>query len=808
MKGFYLFCLAFICLSSSYAQNFPVSGKVTDLQHHAVAGATVGLHGFSRHTVTDGNGQFLLPDIPSGDYVLEISGAGFHTFSQPLLINTPVSNILIQLSPAAKQLNEVLIRDKHHQEFIHQQSMNVQSVSSDEIRKNLGGSLMKSLERLPGIKTIGIGSGQSKPLIRGLGFNRVVVVEHGVKHEGQQWGADHGLEIDQFAAGTVELVKGAASFIYGSDAIAGAIDIKPHPVPLPHTAGATVDLVAKSNNDQLGTSLNLFGRNDHWFFDGRITHQEYGDFRVPTDTVYVYDYAVDLHQHKVRNTAGKETDLHLSGGLIRDNFRSVFYLSNTFSKSGFFANAHGLEPRRVDADLHDASSRDILNPYQQVNHLKLINRSYLLLNNHALSMELGYQKNLRKEFSNYVNHGYMPPVYPAELDIPDDLERKFDKNVYSLNLKDAFSIQHHELTAGINAEHQRNAINGWSFLVPAYQQFTTGVFLYDRFKINDAVSLHGALRYDHGRIEISAYRDWFPSATGTADQQQQAYLYRAEALNRQFNSLIWSAGLNYDKNQFSLKANIGKSFRMPIAKELAANGINYHYFSYEKGDASLAAEKSYQLDLGLGWKEQLWSVNFTPFYNYFPNYIYLNPTSDHDYFYGAGNQVFQYAQSKVMRYGAELSLSYNFMKNLTAAALGEYLYARQLSGDKKGYTLPFSPPPSLLLNLSYTPVFKGRHSGTYFSIDYRMTARQDNIVPPERKTPGSSIVNLAIGTAVRIGNQTVTVGIQGQNLLNKKYFNHTSFYRLIDLPETGRNVILSLKIPVAISSHKTSAETK
>lgn len=716
------------------------------------------------------------------------------------------SVLKIPHSPSIRQLKEVSIKDKRLQLRQEEESLNILTVNSDFIQRNLGGSLMKTLERLPGIKTIGIGSGHSKPLIRGLGFNRVVVVDNGVKHEGQQWGADHGLEIDQFAATEVELVKGAASFIYGSDAIAGVIDIKPAYVPQKYTLGGSVDLIGKSNNNLYGSSVHLFGRKDHWFFDSRIAYQNYGDYSVPTDTVFVYDYAVRLHQHRLRNTAGRETGLHLSSGYVKEGFRSIFYFSNIYSKSGFFANAHGLEPRKVDAEMHDADARDIQMPNQQVNHFKLINRSSYQIRTHKLEMELGYQRNFRQEFSQYVNHGYMPPVYPDYMPVSSQLEREFDKHVYSLNLKDIITLGNHQLTTGFTSEYQDNGINGWTFLVPSFKQTTAGVFVYDKYKINEGVFLHGALRYDYGKLHLFKYTDWFNSEVTENGTTKSEKLTRSDELKRSFNSLVWSAGINYNHNQLLLKFNIGKSFRMPIAKELGANGVNYHYFSYEKGDPTLSAEQSYQADLSIGWNEDRWSVVISPFYNYFPNYIYLNPTAQHDFYYGAGNQIFQYAQSKVLRYGGEVELKYRVLKNLSAEFLGEYLFARQLSGNKKGYTLPFSPPPSALFNISWSPECILKDS--YFSIDYRLTGPQNNIVPPEKKTSGYSLVNLQAGTKFNLYARSVMLSVQAQNLLNTRYLNHTSFYRLIELPEAGRNIVLSLKIPFNNSLDKQKMKHK
>ncbi|MBW1657306.1 TonB-dependent receptor [Flavobacterium quisquiliarum] len=697
-----------------------------------------------------------------------------------------------------KELEEVLISNNAVHKSKKEESLNVETVNNSFIQRNLGGSLMQSLQRLPGVKTISIGSGGSKPLIRGLSFNQVIVVENGLKHEGQQWGADHGLEIDQYAVNRVEIIKGPSSFIYGSDAVGGAINIKPLPLPSQNTFGGSVDLTGKSNNAQFGSSINLFGRNEKWFFDSRVTTMDYGDYRVPTDVVHVYSYAVPLYKNHLRNTAGRELDFHLSTGYLGEHFKSVFYFSNVHTKSGFFANAHGLEPRNVDLELHNKSSRDILMPYQQVNHLKVSNTTSFQLGNHAFETQIGFQNNFRREYSHYVNHGYMPPIYPEDMYAPQDLERQYDKDVWSFSAKDEFRIDNHQITVGSNVVFQQNEIGGWSFLIPSFTQFNAGLFAYDKMELNEKWFLNGAVRYDYGKINMKSYYDWFQSPVSENNQMEMEYLQRSQDLTKNFNSFTWSVGANYNPGKLSLKANLGSSFRMPIAKELASNGVNYHYFRFEKGNPNLDAERSYQLDLGMEWKDQNFSFQFTPFANYFPNFIYLNPTAAHDIYYGAGNQVFEYEQSKVFRYGAELQTRYYFLKSLSAEIGAEYLYSEQKSGSKKGYTLPFSPPPSVLFGLNYEPQISFLKE-PYFSVDYRFTAQQNHIVPPEKKTAESHVFNLAFGSKVKTGKQDISINIQIQNLFNTRYLNHTSFYRLIELPEAGRNIIVSMKIPFLVS---------
>lgn len=795
---FWKYCflpIVFLLVSTISFSQTKLSGSVFTPQNKPLEGAVVTLYPSNKTVLTDKNGSFFWNEIPLSTNRLRVSFSGFASeerelrdFSKPLIVI---------LKPEIKELNEVLVSGNYIDKLKKEESLNIEIVNNNFIQRNLGGSLMQSLQRLPGVKTISIGSGGSKPLIRGLSFNQVIVVENGLKHEGQQWGADHGLEIDQYAVNRVEIIKGPSSFIYGSDAVGGAINIKPLALPSKNTFGGSVDLVGKSNNAQFGSSLNLFGRNENWFFNTRVTMMDYGDYRVPADMVYVYSYAVPLYKNHLRNTAGRELDFHFSTGYSGENLKSVFYFSNVYSKSGFFANAHGLEPRNVNMELHDKSSRDILMPYQQVNHLKISNTTSFRIRNHAFETQIGFQKNFRREWSHYVNHGYMPAIYPEDMYAPQDLERQYDKDVWSFSVKDEFAINRHQITVGTNIAAQENTIGGWSFLIPSFSQFNAGVFVYDKYELNDEWFVHGALRYDFGKIKMKSYYDWFESPVAENNPAQTDFLQRSLDLTKTFDSFTWSAGVNYNPGKLSFKANLGSSFRMPIAKELASNGVNYHYFRFEKGNPNLDAERSYQLDLGMEWQQQNWTFQLTPFVNYFPNFIYLNPTSGHDMYYGAGNQVFEYEQSKVLRYGAELQTRYYFIKSLSAEIAAEYLYSEQKSGNKKGYTLPFSPPPSVLLGLNYEPQIRFLKD-TYFSLDYRLTGKQNHIVPPEKKTDESHVFNLALGTKLKTGKQDISISVQVQNLFNTKYLNHTSFYRLIELPEAGRNIIVSMKIPFSV----------
>lgn len=772
-----------------------IKGKVVDKNNEPLTGATVILYPTKKATITNASGNYAIENLSKGSYLLEISFMGYISHIDSVSIDGKTIHNA-QLKVSALSLQEVVVTDNYAETRKKEESLSMEIVNDEYLKQNLGGSLMNSLERLAGVTTIDIGSGQSKPVIRGLGFNRVVVVENNVKHEAQQWGADHGLEIDQYAVENIEVLKGPASLEYGSDAIGGVIDLKNRKLPAINSFGGTIDLSGKTNNDFLGSSISLYGRRKWFFADFRVTILDYGDYKVPADSVDIYSYRAALYKNHLRNTAGKEQDLHFKFGIIQKRFQSLFFVSNVSSKSGFFANAHGLEPRNVDSEIYDKSDRDILFPYQKVNHFKIINTSQYHWESLKFESNLSYQRNFRQEWSQYVSHGYMPSVFSDTLLFNPDLERQFDKDVYSGNVKLFWlTTDKTHLNFGINSDYQDNRIDGRGFIIPAYHQLNLGSYAIAKYSISNKSIVQIGIRYDYGKIKTSEYDDWFPSPIVENSDTTMKYLQRAGNINRNFSNFTWSAGYNHNPGKWSYKINIGKSFRMPIAKELAANGVNYHHFSYEIGNANLSPEVSYQLDAGVEFASEKFAIGATPFLNYFSNYIYLNPTSEHDRLYGNGNQVFNYTQSEVLRYGAELHAHYQLLKMLQLGMMGEYVYSEQLSGEKKGFTLPFSPPASAIFNIKYQKQKIKFVENVYLSIDYRITASQNNIVPPEEYTDGYQLINLGLGGDIKTGNQKIDISLQIQNLLNAKYFNHTSYYRLINVPESGRNFIVNISIP-------------
>ncbi|XKX06578.1 TonB-dependent receptor [Tenacibaculum maritimum] len=780
-------CIFYMLLVIAFAnaqESIVISGHV--LSHNKkepIEGAEIQVG--STYAISNAYGKFSLEVLKSElKECLKVSLLGYKKYEKFLNLEEK-HHFKIYLEEYRTQLDEVTIRGNKKKSFLKKSALSSVLISKVNLERKKETSLGKSLANIAGIGAITIGAGQSKPTIRGLGFNRLVVMQNGIKHEAQQWGTDHGLEIDQNAIEQVEIYKGPLSLLVGSDAIGGAIVIKETQVPEKNTLAGKISINGQTNNDLVGFSSFVKGRRNHWYFKNSITVKDYADYKVPTNKISYNGFVFHLKKHQLRNTAGGEYKVSGTIGYLKEGLSNRTIISNVYEKNGFFANAHGLEVRKSTIN-YDADNRDIDLPRHEVNHFKITNETTVAEETYSLKITTGYQNNIRKEFSEPSEHGYMPK--PSA-----NLERKFDKSTYSINgnMK-LFSMENHHIKLGVNTEYQKNNIGGWGYIIPAYARFTIGAYAYDKYRISSNLYLHGGLRYDYGILKTKQYKDWFKSPIHKEGKIIEEFLIRSSAKKLEFKSVSASLGTVFTKGNHTGKINVGKSFRIPLANELTSDGVNYHMYRYELGDTTLKAEEAYQLDLEYQYFVRKGSISVSPFINYFPNYIYLNPSFN----YHEALQIYNYKQSKVFRAGGEITSTLAISNKMNLKIAGEYVYAEQLSGSKKGFTLPFSPPISVVFSTLYklkdTRVFKN----TVLGMSWRITGRQTAIVPPENKTKGYTVGNLTIFTALYNKHKKWgDIYFKINNILNTQYFNHTSFYRLIEVPEPGRNFSLEIQIP-------------
>ena len=767
----------------SQTASYTLGGRVYDEEtREPLPGAEVYIHELVKGTITDAEGYFKFVDLKPARYHIHIKFMGYHSLYQYVNLTKDIHEFDFFIVASSLELMEIVIESDPFKTGQVEQSLTTQTISEEFLKKNPGGTLMSSLQQLPGINAITTGVSIAKPVIRGLSFNRVIVTDRGIKQEGQQWGADHGLEIDQFDPEQIEIVKGPASLQHGSDGMGGIIIINNPYLAEEGTLEGQFTGIYKSNNHLIGTSTMLKGNTGGLVYQARFSTQDFGDYRVPADNFYYNGYILPIYNDRLKNTAGKERDISGMLGIKRNWGYSTLTVSNYNQLAGIFPGAVGI-PRLYNLE-DDGDPRNIDFPRQEINHFKIISNSNILFGGNWLEVNLGYQNNNRREEGEPHAHGFEPAL-------EDNLALGLKLETYTANLRYNQAINEKaNRVFGIQYQYQVNNFSGFEFLLPAFIQNSIGGFFHEQRSPGEVFTINYGLRFDYAKINIEEHYE--PDFSGDPLDS----VLRNPAIDRDFFNFSGGIGLSYFPNHnLNLKLNIGSSYRIPTPNELSVNGVHHGTFRHERGDPNLNAERGWQFDLNFSYHLDRFLFNITPFLNLYRNYIYLKPSAEFSELPGGG-QIFQYTQDNAIFLGGELSIDYHVIENIHLELISEYVANYNLDTE---LPLPFTPPFSTLLGIEYKiPSLTNVFGNSFINFGTRFTAAQNRVDRNEKPTDGYILLNFGIGTEFYIKRQQINFLFNIQNLLDTNYMNHLSRYRWLNLPEQGRNISISLVFPFKI----------
>ena len=767
------------------------SGYVKDAKTNLpLSGVSVYIADLKIGGTTNEKGEFNLHNLPEGKHLLEISHIGYTTIAEQVDISEHTTKDYL-LEQSVVENNAVIITGVGVATQLKRSPFQVSVMRKDDLLQNTSTNIIEALAKKTGVSTLSTGPAISKPVIRGLGYNRVLTINDGVRQEGQQWGDEHGIEIDEASVNKVEILKGPASLIYGSDAIAGVINIITNVPVENNTIKANILSSYQTNNKSRALNGNIAGNLNG--FNWNL----YNSMSAAADYQNKYDGRVFNSKFK-QNNFGGYGGYNGSWGyshLLFSNFNlKTGLIEGERDQQGYFVKsiAGGSVARATDEDFNSTTP---LIPYQHIRHFKVASDNSLKFGKSRLTVNVGFQQNRREEFGN-----------------PDDMnERSLYFDLKTITYTTQFHLPEKngwKTSLGVNGMKQQNTNKGLEQLIPDYNLFDIGGYLYAQ-KVLDKITLSGGARYDTRDLNVSTLMD------GTA--------IKGAAFTKSFGNFSGSAGLTAQvAKQVNLKLNLARGFRPPSIPELASNGAHEGTIRYEYGDKNLKSEISTQLDAGMEFNTDHLSINVSAFYNSFDHFIFyrkLQTAGGVDSMVivdGKELTAFKFDQTNATLSGIEATLDIHphpldwlHFENTFSLTTGNLKEAIESSSY-----LPFIPAPRLIseLRCNFKKPAKGI-TNFYAKLELDNTFKQTRIFTAyntETATPGYTLLNAGIGSDVVAANGKTlfSLHLAGINLTDVAYQNHLS--RLKYGPENtatgrigvfnmGRNFSIKLNIPLSIN---------
>lgn len=718
-------------------------------------------------------------------------------------------------------LNEVVVTTPTGQMKRKQSATPISIVTAKTLRQAASSNIIDAIARQPGISQVSTGPGISKPVIRGLGYNRVVVVADGVRQEGQQWGDEHGVELDGKAVGQVEILKGPASLIYGSDAMAGVVIFQPEAIEPEGQTAASLATEYQTNSGLIDYSVRLGGNQRGLVWNARYS----GKFA-----------------HAYHN----KYDGYVPGSQFREHAANVLLgINRSWGFSHLTASYYHLTPGLVEGerdsltgDLIASSSNPktyhITLPFQQIHHYKAVLDNSFTIADGMLKAIIGYQNNRRQEYEE--EHEEIPSQVPTDTDSEEseDCSPSLDFQLHTLTYDARYVTKEFagwRLTGGLGGMWQRSRNLGEESLIPDYHLFDIGLYA-TASKQLPRWTFSGGLRFDSRNVNATL----LPSTDTPTDKNSTHH----------FAALSGSLGAVFHVTpKLNLRANIARGFRAPNLSELHSDGVHEGTLRYELGNPELDPEHSWQADLGIDYSSQFISFETSLFINRIDNYIYAQrliiPTASATTSTIANSipttrfPLYQYTQGDALLKGFEAGIDFHPIHQLHIASTFSLVDARQLHQPSYTRWLPRTPAPRFTGEVKWELTHNGDHhsaqphhlgetrkhhrldhifDNAFVSISIDHHCRQshyyqgsaDPAEATETATPAYTLLNASIGTDIllRGKRKLCEIYVIGENLLNTAYQDHLSRLKYADenpvthrrgIYNPGRNITIKLLFP-------------
>jgi iron complex outermembrane receptor protein len=803
MKKIYIILLAIVASINTRAELNPdihsvLMGKITNSKGEAITGATIYLPEMKTGAISDTEGNYRLENLPNRAVLIQINAIGFKMIAENIDLKNTVKKDFV-LTESVIEVNEVVVTGQSGATQMVKMPTPMSIVTQKELLQQTSTNIIDAISSQPGISQITTGSGISKPVIRGLGYNRVIVINDGIRQEGQQWGDEHGIEIDENEVNRVEILKGPASLMYGSDAMAGVISFFSAPILSQGKIQLNAMANYQTNNGLMAYSVNFAGHKKAFVWDLRYSNKQAHAYQNKYDG-YVYNSG--FSEHDAFGLVGISdwwgyshltlSSYQLTPCIVEGTRDSI---TGKFTKPVVLDGAEG----ESVATNSDFISYKYLMPYQQVTHYKAVWNNNILIGDGSLKATIGYQQNRRQEFADILmpdSYGLYFQLHTVNYDIHYLLP---EKNGY-------------EFSVGLNGMYQNSMNKGTEYLIPEYRLFDAGGFLIGK-KSFGKLNVSGGLRYD---TRSQAGDALYLNSNGEKTTASDPIAYKQfNEFRNSYKGFSGSLGATYELNDnWNTKLNVSRGFRAPNISELSSNGVHEGTIRYEIGNPNLKPETSLQLDYELGYNTEHVSAKLNLFVNDISNYIFsrkLNSVLGGDsivenvaaYKFSSGNAQIAGGEFYIDIHPHPLDWLH-FENSLS------YVHSQLKNQPDSMKYLPFTPATKWKSDIRIDVNEVGKNLiNSYISFGmehYFMQSEIYRAFNTETITPAYTLLNAGIGSDIVLNKKTIcSLYLSGTNLADIAYQSHLSRLKYAPINyhtgragvyNMGRNISIKLIVPV------------
>lgn len=836
MKNLYLFLFFYLAVTSAALAQNSLSGTVTGSgKDSLLEGALVYVPDLKVGGIVHADGSYTISNIPAGNYTVETRLVGYAR--QIVIVNIKGATIQnFKLTQAAINKEEVVVTGNSKAISSDRSPQPTTEISSDYLNEHSCTNVIDAIALAPGVSAITDGQSISKPVIRGLGYNRVLTISDGVTMEDQAWFDEFGIEVDPDAVDRAEILKGPASLAYGSDAIAGVVNLIPEAPAAEGQIKGDIMSNYQTNNGLVKNVFKIGGTNNGISWGGRI------DYTLAHAYQNAYDGYVLNTQFNNFNVDGN-LGIHRKWGY--STIRASYFELHTGIVDGsrdsagnqlrpvYYDDLNGaIGPTEEPATNQEARSYTPFVIYQRIRHTKVIWDNSFAVGQGRIAATFSFQRNQREEIND--------PTQPNTADI------YYYSNAATYDLRYVSQNWNgFDFSAGINGAYQASQSLGTLMLIPNYNLFQIGGFIIGNYKYK-GLTVSGGIRYDERMF--TGVDHWIDSTTQQpVDPSAPNAFHEFQGFKSKFGGVSGSIGATYNfKHDVYIKANLSSGFRAPNVAECAANGVHDGTVVWELGNPDLKPEQSLEEDIAVGMNGRDVSFEVDAFNNSISNFIYAKGLLGADgtdsinntlTIAGLGDApVFKYTQGSAEMYGGEAVLH---IHPVAASWVELYSTFSMVEGGLKKVPdsiriLPFVPPMRLTADLRFNlnNIVKGSAMDkvikrSYVKIGFLYCFQQNKVyqqydvyngitqgaLTPEQiaastaATPGYFLLNLGAGGDIqnRKGRTIARLFVAVNNVLNTTYMDYMNRFKYapvnpltgrVGVFNMGRNVSIKLEIPL------------